>query len=205
MYTEVAAFYVFSHEIIQSSLIHQNNGQNSSTAMIELLLFHFYPFIMISNFKFGPYSARKYQNTRAKWLAKLANALHTTKCDIAYLSQKCFTMLIKRFFNPIHHAMFSNWFTMRELIINSIWIINITNSLSIYMSCFLGLMVEQKTSNHNSIGHMFECWMKQLFFSYNFLRTIFFWGDIFAVQSAMVQQWLIYSWWSTHSWWIGLG
>ena len=44
--------------------------------------------------------------------------------------------------NPIHHDIFSNWFIMWELIINSIWIINKKNSLFILMSCFLGLMVD---------------------------------------------------------------
>jgi hypothetical protein len=54
--------FTFSHEIIQSSFIHQNNGHHfQATTMIELLLFHFYPFLMISNFEFGPYSARKYR------------------------------------------------------------------------------------------------------------------------------------------------
>ena len=43
--------FTFSHEIIQSSSIHQNNGQHFQATMIELLLFYFYPFIMISNLK----------------------------------------------------------------------------------------------------------------------------------------------------------
>ena len=48
--------FTFSHEIIQSSFIHQNNGHHfqATTTMIELLLFHFYPFLMISNFEFRP-------------------------------------------------------------------------------------------------------------------------------------------------------
>ena len=32
-------------------------------------------------------------------------------------------------FNPIHHDIFSDWFIMSELIIYSIWIIDMTNSL----------------------------------------------------------------------------
>ena len=64
--------FTFSHEIIQSSFIHQNNGHHfQATTMIELLLFHFYPFLMISNFEFGPYSARKYRT--GDWL--LASSL----------------------------------------------------------------------------------------------------------------------------------
>ena len=64
--------FTFSHEIIQSSFIHQNNVHHfQATTMIELLLFHFYPFLMISNFEFGPHSARKYRT--GDWL--LASSL----------------------------------------------------------------------------------------------------------------------------------
>ena len=52
-------------------------------------------------------------------------------------------------FKLIHHDIFSNWFIMRELIIKSIWIIEMNNSPSFFMSCFLGLVVEQQTTNYN--------------------------------------------------------
>ena len=73
-------------------------------------------------------------------------------------------------FNPIHYDIFSYWFIMRELIINSIWILYVTNSLSIYMSCFLSLVVEQLSSNYQLIGSSrFESWLKQPFSSCNVL------------------------------------
>ena len=66
--------------------------------------------------------------------------------------------------NPIHHDTFSNRFIMRELIINSIWIIDMKNSLSIFMSYFLALVVELSTSKYNSTGPRFKSWVNQLFF-----------------------------------------
>ena len=35
--------------------------------------------------------------------------------------------------------------------------------------CFLGLVVEEKTSIYNFTDPRFESWVKQLFFSFNFL------------------------------------
>ena len=45
--------------------------------------------------------------------------------------------------NPIHHDIFSHWIIMSELIINSILVKQVKNSLSIFMSCLLGLVVDQ--------------------------------------------------------------
>ena len=70
--------------------------------------------------------------------------------------------------NPIHHDIFSNWF-MRELIINSIWIIDTKNSFPSIMSCLTSLVVEKKTGNHYFTGLRFESCLKQLFLLYNFL------------------------------------
>ena len=72
--------FTFSHEIIQSSFIHQNNGHHfqATTTMIELLLFHFYPFLMISNFEFGPALSQKISNWGLTTTVKLSNALHIT-------------------------------------------------------------------------------------------------------------------------------
>ena len=51
------------------------------------------------------------------------------------------------FFNPNHYVIFSKWFTMWVLIINSILIIQMTNSLNFSMSCLLRLMVGQSMKN----------------------------------------------------------
>ena len=53
---------------------------------------------------------------------------------------------------------------MSELIINSIWIIDIKNSLQIFMSCFFSPVVEEYTSNYNFSGPSFESQVEELFF-----------------------------------------
>ena len=63
---------------------------------------------------------------------------------------------------------------MSELIINSIWILHMKNLSQIVMYCFLGLVVEQKTAIYNFIGPRFESWMKELFFSFDFLLGGYF-------------------------------
>ena len=89
--------FTFSHEIIQSSFIHQNNGHHfqATTTMIELLLFHFYPFLMISNFEFGPHSARKYR-TR-DWLLS-SSLMHCTWLRSAKISSNINFVTVQTFF-----------------------------------------------------------------------------------------------------------
>ena len=86
--------FTFSHEIIQSSFIHQNQA----TTMIELLLFHFYPFLMISNFEFGPHSARKYR-TR-DWLLS-SSLMHCTWLRSAKISSNINFVTIQTFFMQV--------------------------------------------------------------------------------------------------------
>ena len=102
------------------------------------------------------------------WIAKKNIAYQT--CNVLF----CHSAEDKVNFNPIHHDIFSNWFIMSELIINPIWILDMKNSLIIFMCCFLGLVVEQKTATYNFIDPRFKSQMKQLFLSYNFLLGGYF-------------------------------
>ena len=58
------------------------------------------------------------------------------KKELIFLNDCCFTnfssQAVLKCINSIHHDVFSHWFIMRELIINSVWIIHMTNSLPIF-------------------------------------------------------------------------
>ena len=96
--------------------------------------------------------------------------------------------------DPTHHDIFFNWFIMRELIINSILIIDIENTLSNLMFCIPGLVVEQQ-SIILLVPRSNPMWNSYFF------HMIFFWMVYFSVQNAHIQLCLILSWWSTRTWW----
>ena len=89
--------------------------------------------------------------------------------------------------DPIYHEIFSNWFAMWILIINTIWIIHITNSSNISMSCLLGLMVEWLMIYKQFL--LSKVWIQcesLIFFQKNFLLQEYLHFKVFEFSSSKV-------------------